>query len=489
MSRRELSPLLFEVHTERTPLDLCRQFNAEDAPILLGDGTFAPKNKRFSFLTAWPVLRFESRGSKCDIFSDTGTRTVFGNPWNVLNVLLARFELLDQLDLPFPLGGCFGYWGYDLRHFVEQNLPKRAINDLELPDCAVGFYPSLVVFDHQLQKQWIVATGLDAEGNSSSLVQRQQRERWERLLDQVSTRDVEAPTSSHKVDTSEVPLHQETLDKKAFTEKVLKIQQYIRQGDIYQANLARRITVTSQASSLDLFRQLNLVSPTPFPAFIQHCDHAIISASPELYLKMSGREICTQPTKGTRPRSQDASLDEKLSYELRTSEKENAELLMITDLLRNDLGRICDYGTVRTPELMRLEKYAYVQHLNSTITGTLRRDLNHLDALATTFPGGSITGAPKVRAMEIIDELEPVTRGPYTGSIGYLGFNRESQLSIAIRTIIKSNNEIHYYTGAGIVSDSVPDLEYEETQHKAEAFFRTLQELNSRLCDKPTNRT
>jgi para-aminobenzoate synthetase component 1 len=200
----------------------------------------------------------------------------------------------------------------------------------------------------------------------------------------------------------------------------------------------------------------------------------MVSSSPEQFLRLSGSQIQTRPIKGTRPRSQDGTRDAQLAYELQTSAKETAELVMITDLLRNDLGRVCEYGSVHVPELARLERFPQVQHLVSTVEGRLRPGVTHFQALAACFPGGSITGAPKIRAMEIIDELEPIARGPYTGALGYLGFNRESQLSIVIRTAICARQTAHFYVGAGIVADSDPAAEYDETLAKARGFFEAL---------------
>jgi anthranilate/para-aminobenzoate synthase component I len=223
-----------------------------------------------------------------------------------------------------------------------------------------------------------------------------------------------------------------------------------------------------------LFLRLTAVSPAPFSAFLDCGDFQLVSSSPEQFLRMSGSQIVTRPIKGTRPRDADPTRDALLAYELQTSAKEHAELVMITDLLRNDLGKICDYGTVQTPELARLERFAQVQHLISTVEGRLRRDVTHFAAFASCFPGGSITGAPKFRAMEIIDELEPASRGPYTGAIGYLGFNRESQLSISIRTALCHEGLVHFNVGAGIVADSNPESEYEETLAKARGFMAAL---------------
>jgi anthranilate/para-aminobenzoate synthase component I len=292
------------------------------------------------------------------------------------------------------------------------------------------------------------------------------------------------------------------LARAEFISAVGRAQQYIRAGDIYQANLSHRLTAGVQALACspgtlkrelqlpgwELFQKLAAVSPAPFSAYLDCGDFEIASSSPEQFLRMSGAHIVTRPIKGTRPRDADATRDAQLAYELQTSAKELAELVMITDLLRNDLGKVCEYGSVQVPELARLEKFAQVQHLVSTVEGRLRKDMTHFAAFASCFPGGSITGAPKFRAMEIIDELEPVSRGPYCGCIGYLGFNRESQLSIAIRTAVCAAGKIHFNVGAGIVADSDPTAEYEETLAKAAGFLAALEVAERRTEISPAHR-
>jgi para-aminobenzoate synthetase component 1 len=259
-----------------------------------------------------------------------------------------------------------------------------------------------------------------------------------------------------------------------FLARVERAQAYIRAGDIYQVNLSQRLAVERAPSGWDLFQRLRIVSPAPFSAYLDCGEFQLVSTSPELFLRLSGRHILTRPIKGTRPRAAEPTRDAQLTYELQTSPKEMAELVMITDLLRNDLGRVCEFGSVEVPELVRLERYPQVQHLVATVEGRLRREVTHLGAFASCFPGGSITGAPKIRAMEIIDELEPVARGPYTGALGYLGFNRDSQLSIIIRAAICRGRMAWFHVGAGIVTDSLPAAEYEETLAKAQGFFQAL---------------
>ncbi|MGD0207974.1 MAG: anthranilate synthase component I family protein [Verrucomicrobiota bacterium] len=516
-----MRPLIQEIPTAHTPESLAEQLRGLRGMVLLRSGTFDSPQARYSFVTARPFLTFRSFGSRCEISRtqtpDARPHLQFGNPWQILDALLARCELLDEIDLPFPLGGCFGYWGYDLKNFTEPKLPRRAVNDLELPDCHAGFYDSLVVFDHHLGKTFVVSTGLAADGSRCEKRAGEQMEFWQSALTtEVAGRAgsplpaVERTPAHGRRARSDAPYLQSNLSRPDFIAKVERAQRYIRAGDIYQVNLSQRLAVElpwwgeatdeppAQSSDAlhparedarpakndfggwELFQKLSAVSPAPFSAFMdcdagrRHCRFQIASSSPELFLRLSGSHIQTRPIKGTRPRDTDPTRDAQLAYELQTSAKELAELVMITDLLRNDLGKVCEFGSVQTPELARLERFAQVQHLVSTVEGRLRAEVTHLAALASCFPGGSITGAPKFRAMEIIDELEPLARGPYTGALGYLGFNRESQLNIIIRTAICHERTAYFHVGAGIVADSNPEAEYEETLAKAAGFLAAL---------------
>ena len=475
-----MRPLISEVETTATPDSLAgrvlhRDQAAQSLVLLRGGGDFP--QARYSFVTANPFMLFRSFGSRCEIMrpAPAGRHVQFGNPWQVLDALMSRCELLDELDLPFPLGGCFGFWGYDLKNFTEPKLPRRALNDLELPDCHVGFYDSVVIFDHQLGKTFIVSTGLDADGSRSESRASAQFDFWNEALAQ-STREVwSRPRSTDRQGNSRMLSN---VTREEFVRAVRRAQELIRGGDIYQVNLSQRLTAAGDCSGWEFFGQLNTASPAPFSAFLDCDDFQIASSSPEQFLRLSGPHIVTRPIKGTRARDADPTRDAQLAYELQTSAKELAELIMITDLLRNDLGKVCDFGSVQVPELARLEKFAQVQHLVSTIEGRLRRGVTHFAALASCFPGGSITGAPKFRAMQIIDELEPVARGPYCGCHGYLGFNRESQLSITIRTAVCAPNKIHFNVGAGIVADSNPEMEYEETLAKGAGFLAAVKNAN-----------
>jgi len=516
-----MRPLIQEIPAAHTPESLVENLRGQPGIVLLRTAQFDLPSARYSLVAANPFLTFRSFGSRCEISGYQSSTNIhqlqFGNPWHLLDALMARYELLDEIDLPFPLGGAFGYWGYDLKNFTEPKLPRRAVNDLELPDCHVGFYDSLVVFDHQLGAVSVVSTGLDADGSRSEKRAGERLEFWKGQLTQTLTpalslseregentfQCLENPNTAGSRETREQvpPLLGEragvredvtsNFKKPDFISAVERAQRYIRSGDIYQVNLSHRLTANLvgvqalacspgtlkrelQRPGWELFQTLGAVSPAPFSAFLDCGDFEIASSSPEQFLRLSGPHIVTRPIKGTRPRDADPARDAQLACELQASSKEMAELVMITDLLRNDLGRVCEYGSVRVPALARLEKFAQVQHLVSTVEGRLRDDVTHFAAFASCFPGGSITGAPKFRAMEVIDELEPISRGPYCGAIGYLGFNRESQLNIAIRTAVIKDGLAHFNVGAGIVADSDPAAEYEETLAKARGFLAAL---------------
>jgi len=320
-------------------------------------------------------------------------------------------------DQGFPIGGLCGWIDYE-------------------GDFVFGDYPEMLVYSHNDQTWW-------------------------------ETGDLSAKFLSSG-STAEIGDFTPLADRGKFISDVLRIKEWIASGHIYQVNLSQAFTAPISGGDLfTLYETLREASPAPMAAYLNLHGREILSSSPESFLKISGRGIETRPIKGTRPRFFDPDEDRRSAYELQTSAKEIAELVMITDLLRNDLGQVCEFGSVEVADMLRLETLAQVHHLVSTVTGTLRPEIDALTAIAACFPGGSITGAPKKRAMEIIRELEQASRGIYCGAIGWLGYNGESSLNIAIRTLVRSGAELTYQVGAGIVADSDPEKEYEETLHKA----------------------
>lgn len=344
-----------------------------------------------------------------------------------------------------------------LQQLIQQKAPSQG-NTPQLPngaacgwvdyngDYTFGDYPNLLIYHHQTSQWW------ETGPNSRS------------LSNQLKNNPPEHPANIT------LGTWQDSLPRADFISAVHTIKDYIAAGDIYQVNLSRRLRTTCHAPDglLSLYEKLRTTSPAPTASYLHLNDREILSSSPETFLHISGDQIETRPIKGTRPRYPDPTRDAQSAYDLQHSEKERAELIMITDLLRNDLGQVCQYGTVKVTDILQLEKLQHVHHLVSTIRGTLTPEHTALTALAACFPGGSITGAPKKRATEIITELEPVPRGLYTGAIGYLGYNGESQFNIAIRTLIHEHGHLDYHIGAGIVADSDPAAEFDETDHKAQ---------------------
>ena len=379
------------------------------------------------------LVWLDSAGAGCGAWSVVAAEPVEilrGNIWENWDLVTQKLQEhgRDWTGESAPTGGLFGWVGYD-------------------GDFVLGHYPRLLALDHDCDiwhdQDWLA----------------------------VSLPDV-LPTPAGKVGELRF---RPRMEREQFIAAVEKAQAYITAGDIYQVNLACEWTADfpSDQDALALYRRLRTISPAPYASFLELDGTRVLSSSPECFLRMEGRNILTRPIKGTRPRFvDDDKRDEASAHELSCSPKERAELLMITDLERNDLGMVCEYGSVRVPELAVVEKYAQVFHLVSTVTGQLRKDVSHAEAFKACFPGGSITGAPKRRAREIISELERTPRGIYTGAIGYFGFNGRSEFNIAIRTAVQTGSRMSFHVGSGIVADSIPSLEWEETLHKAGGLLR-----------------
>jgi para-aminobenzoate synthetase component 1 len=363
---------------------------------------------------------------------------------------------------PVPFcGGAVGYFSYDLCHHVER-LPRTARDDLDFPDLALGFYDTVVAWDNLTGRAFVCAPHLPGRPPAE--------ERVAALTARLGAPCEPLPDPSGPLGAGLVG----NFEREAYIDAVARAIEYIHAGDIFQVNLSQRFSADLRVHPWQLYRRARSGNPAPFAAYLGFPDGIVASHSPERFLRVQGREVTTRPIKGTRPRGSSPEEDARLAHELLTSEKDRAELVMIVDLERNDLGRVCSYGSVRVPELLTLESYATVHHLVSTVVGRLHDNRSLVDLLKATFPGGSITGAPKVRAMQIIDELEPTQRGVYTGSIGWIGFDGDMDLNIVIRTFLIRDGRVHWQVGGGIVADSDPTAEYEETLAKGFALKRAL---------------
>lgn len=418
-----------------------------------------PALNRYSFAGVDPFLVFSASRGLCVITGSGMQETIRADPWPTIQELLRRYAAPEG---PFPLacGGTLGYLGYDMGRYLER-LPDLGRSDAGLPEVYLGFYDLLVVMDHLTHEAWLVSAGRPG-GNGESDRQMRMIQLREYL-----TQAAEIPVRA--AGFAAVPGLHGFFTRNTYGDAVRRCKEYIAAGDIYEVNLSQRFWFDFAGEPIELYVRLSQTSPAPFGAFLRVGDAAILCRSPERFLQVQGANVETRPIKGTRPRGNTPENDRRLAEELLASEKDRAELMMVVDLERNDLSRVCLLGTVKVPRLCGLESYANVHHLVATVTGTLKAGLGVIDLLKAAFPGGSITGVPKIRAMEIIEELEPVRRGIYTGSLGYLGFDGSADLNIIIRTAWIRRGKLFFQVGGAVTFDSDPVSEYEETLHKATA--------------------
>ncbi len=461
-------PIIKELDTSLTAPECFGALAGRPYSFFLDSGMDHEKLGRCSFMGSDPFLVLRSRGDAITLIRDGVAETRRGNPFDVLGELLETYAL-DAGDAPVPFtGGAVGYFSYDLCHFVER-LPTSAVDDLQLPECYLGFYDAIAAFDHLENKAYIVSTGFPEldEARRQARAQARLQELEGRLLACETASEAAATTGGRVVIKS-------NFSHAAYLEAVSRVRDYICAGDIFQVNLSQRFEADLDIPPYELYQRLRGINPAPFGNYFDFEGVAVAGVSPERYMKVIGDTVETRPIKGTRPRGKTPAEDQKLARELLDSYKDRAENVMIVDLERNDIGRVCRYGSVKVTELAALETWPTVFHLTSTVVGRLAEGKNRIDLLEASFPGGSITGAPKVRAMEIIDELEPTRRSVYTGSLGYLGFNGNMDLDIVIRTMIIKDGRAYFQMGGGIVYDSEPQAEYIETLDKGRAIFRAL---------------
>lgn len=460
---------VIELEDDREMVDLFDEVAALPYSCFLDSSLEMPRFGKHSFIGFDPYLVLTTRGTRASfIHRDGPVRTVEANPFEALREALDYGSLNDRqtpANLPPFTAGGIGYLSYELGRYVE-TLPESVEDDLGLPEMALCFYDRVVAADHTTGEKHLLITvprGRKAGTSADAAMARLQRG---------VGRGVSGgpPWTEGKSDLE----FESGFTRDEYLEAVGKVKEYILAGDIYQANLSQRFSAPLLEPAWDLYRRLRVLNAAPFSAYLNFGDYAVASSSPERFLLVGGQEVETRPIKGTRPRSDDPELDERYRDELLASEKDRAEISMIVDLERNDLGRVCEYGSVQVTEHAVLESYATVHHLVSTVVGNLHRGNDIVDLLKASFPGGSITGAPKIRSMEIIDELEPTARSVYTGGIGYLGLNGNHDINIAIRTAIISGGKVYFQVGGGIVADSDPEAEYQETLDKGKAIFETV---------------
>jgi anthranilate synthase component 1 len=404
------------------------------------------RTARYSFIGFQPLFDFVSKGNEVRMNGESSQQN---DPYEYLRETFNRFRTGTVDFLPFS-GGMVGYLSYDMVRFFER-LPEGTGDDLELPDSHLMVPTYMICFDYINDRRYLVSHGPDPG--------------IEKILRQ----------GIAKEGILKIGRRTNNMDRVGFMDSVDRAKEYIRTGDIFQTVLSRRTEVEYQGDEFQMYRVLRDINPSPYMFFLDFDETKIVGSSPEMLMRLEDGVLTTRPLAGTRPRDRDPEQDEKLKIEMLLDEKERAEHVMLVDLHRNDMGSVSEYGSVKVTELMGVEKYSHVQHLVSNVVSRLRDDKDGFDALRACFPAGTVSGAPKIRAMEIIDELEPDRRGPYAGVVGYFDFSGNSNFAINIRTIFTKGDKAYVQAGAGIVADSIPENEFIETENKMGAMIRALE--------------
>ncbi|MBY0200647.1 aminodeoxychorismate synthase component I [Priestia megaterium] len=441
----------------------------ESNHILLESG----RGGKFQMMGLKPVAILRGEQKELHIKTDDQTTVQKGNPLHLMRDWMKKFETEVNPDLPPFQGGAIGFISYDYIRYVE-TIPDLAEDSLKTPDVYFLIFDDVFVYDQEKEKLWIIVNDeADCKEQAHKRIDQYKKDWMEASDEGLSYERIHRVAEKSEVSMSEA----------AFSDATTRVHEYIGQGDVFQVNLSVRQSQQLQTHPMHIYEQVRKINPSPYMSYMQTEEFHIVSCSPELLVKKAGDEISTRPIAGTRSRGKGDQEDQQLADELIHNEKERAEHVMLVDLERNDLGRVSEYGTVHVDEFMVIEKYSHVMHIVSNVKGKLARNKDFVDIVDAVFPGGTITGAPKVRTMEIIEELEPVRRGIYTGSIGWIGFNGDMELNIAIRTMIIQDGQAYVQAGAGVVIDSNPKHEYKESLKKAIALWKAKEQSENELSE------
>jgi len=464
---------LIPVYTElfvdmETPISIFKKVCRGQYTYLLESVEGGENLARYSFIGLEPFFRYQCRNGNGVIEDSKGTREVKGDPLNTLKGIMDNYHAPKIDGLPRFYGGAVGYFGYDLIKYVEE-IPEDTVNDIDLPDCHFILTRLVLIFDHVKHKVKIV---VNTEPGSDAAIVYEEALKW---IDSVKKRINQPQADVNRLNREVVnKKYLSNMTKDEYMDKVEKAKEYIKAGDIFQVVLSQRLTMPLQGEPFDIYRNLRTVNPAPYLYYLNFGGMVIIGSSPEMLIRVEDGIVQTRPIAGTRPRGHSKEEDLKLEKELLADEKERAEHLMLVDLGRNDAGRVSEFGSVLVKDFMQVERYSHVMHIVSNVSGRLKQGNTPYDALKACFPAGTVSGAPKVRAMEIIEELEPTRRGVYAGAIGYFGFTGNMDTCITIRTILVYKGKTYVQAGAGIVADSDAEKEYDETINKAKALLETL---------------
>lgn len=464
-----------------TPVSAFCKIQEADQAFLFESVVGGEKLGRYSFLGAGPFLRFDAFDRQVRIQSNSGPKQelTHPDPLRKLEEVLAQYRAPHLAGLPRFAGGAVGYAGYDTVRYVE-NLPNAPEDDRKLPDLSFSLYDRMVIFDHVSKTVLVVANALIDPNNVSGCYEKACR-RADQLVErlQQGVADLQLTDVAPVGEVSRP--YSSNFTKEAFEAAVRKCKEYINAGDIFQVVLSQRLKTSTRARPFDIYRALRVVNPSPFMFFIKSGSTHLVGASPEIMTRVENGLVTIRPLAGTRRRGATPEEDEHLAAELVADPKERAEHIMLVDLGRNDVGRVSEFGSVKLSDLLTVERYSHVMHLSSTVTGQLQPEKSAFDALRACLPAGTLSGAPKVRAMQIIDELEPHRRGPYGGAVGYVDFTGNMDTCIALRTMVIMGQTAYVQAGAGLVADSDPESEFHETMNKAMGLLRALEMAETQL--------
>lgn len=478
-----------------TPVTGFHHLNEGVAACLFESVIGGEKVGRYSFVANDPYLLLEAHGSQISVHqyarpadhtdANAVESTTFHaeNPLEQLRERIAEVRVAKVEGLPPFVGGAVGYAGYDTVRYVE-NLPNAPEDDRQLPDLSFAFYDHMVVFDNVQKTVIVIALAKVADAKTDAQLKAAFEEacgRVDRLVEKLS--DSSHNLAPSDIDTSgDLTLNYDSnFKQEEFEDSVRKCVEYIRAGDIFQVVISQRLTTALEASPFEVYRTLRVVNPSPFMFYLRTPSCTLVGSSPEIMVRVVDDHVTVRPLAGTRPRGATEAEDNALAEELLADPKERAEHVMLVDLGRNDVGRVAEYGSVEISDVMVIERYSHVMHITSNVTGQLTEDKDAFDALAACLPAGTVSGAPKVRAMEIIDEIEPHRRGPYAGAVGYIDFAGNMDTCIALRTMVIQDDTAYVQAGAGIVADSDPTAEYQETLNKARGLLKAIEITNRRV--------
>lgn len=437
---------------------------------------------RYSFLTIGPVKTITAWQDKVLVWTDNHPfEYQCDNPLEFVRSEIEKVSIAPHPELPPFAGGAIGYAGYDSIRYFE-HLPNPPRDDRQLPDVSFAFYDQMLVFDHITKTIYLIAIAWGRKAVSLEQAYADAMSKLDALEEKLTAASSTGHSFRMPEATANLPDFDSNMSQREFENAVTKCVEYIQAGDIFQVVISQRFVTDIDCDPYEIYRSLRILNPSPFMFFLRTNETTLVGSSPEIMCRVVNGQVTVRPLAGTRPRGKTELQDAELANELLADPKERAEHVMLVDLGRNDVGRVSRYGTVNLPEVMTVERYSHVMHLSSTVTGQLKDGLDCFDALMASLPAGTVSGAPKVRAMEIIDELEKNRRGPYAGAVGYIDFSGNMDTCIALRTIVIQGSTAYVQAGAGIVADSNPALEYAETQNKAMGLLRAIQITKQRTA-------